>query len=324
MERDIKRLKVKITWDLPRLVWDRIMQKLSVHDILRLGTCSKYHYKILQTKRLWVDLLKRDFGDVKWGKVDNPTVVYKQEFNGSIALGGQDYSRIFLDSIYASSRCLDLVHCALRRNIDPSVNHNFTIMFAAAIGQTEAVKLLLADPRVNPGSDDNRAIREAAMWGRYKIVELLLADPRVDPGASENDALSEACASGYIEIVKLLLADPRVDPTDSDDRAIREACRYGHVKIVKLLLQNVNVDPTVFDNYPMKCSVKEGYHKVVELLIQDERINPNFENDWAIRHAAKYGHIRVVIFIVFEFVNAFLAIKMCHKSKYRKPDRQSR
>ena len=48
------------------------------------------------------------------------------------------------------------------------------------------MRLLLADPRVDPSADNNYAIRWAAYNGHTEVVRLLLADPRVDPGAIAN------------------------------------------------------------------------------------------------------------------------------------------
>ena len=47
-------------------------------------------------------------------------------------------------------------------------------------GDVKNVKLLLADPRVDPSDDDNFAIRLASNYGQTEVVKLLLADPRVD------------------------------------------------------------------------------------------------------------------------------------------------
>jgi len=55
------------------------------------------------------------------------------------------------------------------------------------------------------------------------VVKMLLADPRVDPSAGDNFAISMASARGRTDVVKVLLADPRVDPSAHNNYAIRLA-----------------------------------------------------------------------------------------------------
>ena len=78
-------------------------------------------------------------------------------------------------------------------------------------GDTDKVKLLLTNPKVNPAADNNHAIQSASVNGRTGVVRLLLNDPRVDPADDNNFAIRLASGQGHIEIVRLLLADPRVD-----------------------------------------------------------------------------------------------------------------
>ena len=49
----------------------------------------------------------------------------------------------------------------------------------------------------------------ASTFGKSDIVKLLLADPRVDPPEDNNDAIIRASYFGNSEVVKLLLADDR-------------------------------------------------------------------------------------------------------------------
>jgi len=113
-------------------------------------------------------------------------------------------------------------------------------------GFVEVVKVLLADPTVNPAADDNYAIRWASSNGYLDVVKILLNDPRVDPSACNNFALRMASSNGYLDVVKILLADPRVDPSACDSSAIRLASANGlalrgelgsgeHTKVVELL-----------------------------------------------------------------------------------------
>jgi Ankyrin repeats (3 copies) len=82
----------------------------------------------------------------------------------------------------------------------------------------------------------NYAPRLAAIEGNTDIVRLLLADPRVDPSADMNYAIRWASELGRTEVVRMLLDDPRVDPSNWKQWAIRKASRNGHKEIVRLLL----------------------------------------------------------------------------------------
>jgi hypothetical protein len=83
-----------------------------------------------------------------------------------------------------------LLSCAIKDNypflnslltderIDPSFNNQLPIFLASFYGHTEAVRLLLADKRVDPS--DRLSIRFASDKGHAGVVKLLLADQRVD------------------------------------------------------------------------------------------------------------------------------------------------
>jgi hypothetical protein len=83
------------------------------------------------------------------------------------------------------------------------------------------------------------------MEGHVEVVKLLLADPRVDPSANDDEAFNDACMDGHVEIVTLLLADTRVNPSANDDEAVQSACRDGSVEVVTLLLADSRVNPSL-------------------------------------------------------------------------------
>src|SRR5579885_2975320 len=76
-------------------------------------------------------------------------------------------------------------------------------------GYTHLVRKLL---KVNPVPDLNSALLTAISRGHGYIVKLLLADPRVDPAFQENEPLRCAVKNRQEAIVKLLLRDKRVGP----------------------------------------------------------------------------------------------------------------
>jgi hypothetical protein len=116
---------------------------------------------------------------------------------------------------------------------------------AAYKGDSEAVRALLADPRVDPAVNDNYVIRIASSRGHAGVVRALLAHPRVDPAADGNDAIRWASAEGHADAVRSLLADARVDPTSNNNAPILWASRWGHAGVVRALLADPRVDPSV-------------------------------------------------------------------------------
>ena len=83
--------------------------------------------------------------------------------------------------------------------------------WASANSYAEVVRLLLADPRVNPAVNNNYPIRWASGEGHAEVVRLLLNDNRVDPAAYNNYAIGLASRNGHTGVVRLLMTDPRVD-----------------------------------------------------------------------------------------------------------------
>jgi len=114
-------------------------------------------------------------------------------------------------------------------------------LYYCRTGNIDIVKELL--PKVDPSIEDNYAIRWAARNDHKDILELLLQDPRVDPSVLDNWVIKWAAYYGHKDVVQLLLRDSRVDPSADDNYAIRWAAENGHKDIVELLEQhNYKID----------------------------------------------------------------------------------
>jgi hypothetical protein len=72
--------------------------------------------------------------------------------------------------------------------------------------QEMVLKTALSCPEFEPQSDNNYSICYASENGHTEIVKLLLADPRVNPSDQDNCAIqcASGSGSGHTEIVKLL------------------------------------------------------------------------------------------------------------------------
>ena len=106
---------------------------------------------------------------------------------------------------------------------DSAVGCNYALRIACEFGQTEVVKILLRDGRVDPTDWNSWVIRIACDYNHVDIVNLLLQDGRADPTGADNYCIIKASTYGRIKMVQLLLQDGRVDPADRNNMAIKEA-----------------------------------------------------------------------------------------------------
>jgi hypothetical protein len=74
----------------------------------------------------------------------------------------------------------------------------------------EVAKMLQRDSRVDPSVEDNAMVRWAADRGDFEMVRMLLKDARVNPSAQDQFALRKAIYKDQSEVVKVLLVDARV------------------------------------------------------------------------------------------------------------------
>jgi len=165
---------------------------------------------------------------------------------------------------------IDVVRELLQdENIDPAYNDNAAIQCATEKGHTEIVRLLIADPRVDP-SVRGLVFYDACGRGRFEIVKMLLEDGRIDPSEPWNHPLRTACLNGQIEIVRLLMADNRVDPSNNSNLARWEACRTGQTDIVRLLLSDRRVIENDSDiERDIQIARISGYTEIVQVLVAD-------------------------------------------------------
>lgn len=162
---------------------------------------------------------------------------------------------------------------------------NRAISLAFRHSHTDLIPILLKDGRFNPAVDNNDTIIRAAQFGDLETVKLLLADPRVDPTVS--DALGQAVFSGHYKIVMLLL-DAGADPSAENNNAIHWAARLGHTEIVRVLLKDKRVDPTTRD--VVEWAARLGHYDTVKVLLEDPRIDPTADESAALYWAFNNRH----------------------------------
>ncbi len=147
---------------------------------------------------------------------------------------GKGCSVRFSDARFSSFAWPEVLAVLLGRvvedgGVDPAAEDNRAVWSASRLGYTDAVRLLLADPRVDPASRDNRAILAAANEGHRDVVQLLLADPRVDAAAGSNAAIwaavkastrlhSSEVKNKYEDVIVLLAEVPVLDSQEDYER----------------------------------------------------------------------------------------------------------
>lgn len=213
----------------------------------------------------------------------------------------------------------------------------------------EVMKLLLADPCVDPAANDNYAIRHAVVENNLPSLKLLLADNRVDPTSHGNYVFRHAVMQGYLGIVKLLLATPSFRKnTQMMNEAFQKIAIYGRLdgvelppiklapfkenvkkgkrfekttmndhclEVMKLLLADPCVDPTANDNYVIQYAAVENNLHSIELLLADSRVDPTANDNYVFRHAIHhlYSDVNRLLVTNSHFMKAFLAHPDCQK-----------
>jgi ankyrin repeat protein len=159
--------------------------------------------------------------------------------------------------------------------VNPADKNSIALYWAAINGYPNVVRLLLNDPRINPVM----SFLEACEEGQTESVRILLADRRVDPSVNRNQAIIKASSKGHVEIVRLLMADPRVNPTDGNNAPIYWATVNGYPEVVRLLLTDQRINPV------NAFSAARQHRKIViaRLLENDLRIAMFYNNPVWIR-----------------------------------------
>jgi len=117
------------------------------------------------------------------------------------------------------------------------------LLHAARFGDLKVVEGLIKQPGINPNCShhSHTPILIAAAMGQVEAVEILLASERVDPNFRNNlgwTPLMTAAAQGHREIVRVLLSADRVDPhilNHKSRTALDVATNAGHTRIARII-----------------------------------------------------------------------------------------
>ena len=153
----------------------------------------------------------------------------------------------------------------------------------------------------NDPTGDTELLSSAVRDRNTEVVRRLLDDPRVDPDNTQSNLLAMA-ARGRPEMLKILLADGRTDPADDEENYILSECVEEHwTECLQILLADPRVDLSVNKNQILLIATKFGYADIVELLLADERVieaDVDTEDDFGIEGAVLGSHVETLKLIL--------------------------
>lgn len=135
------------------------------------------------------------------------------------------------------------------------------LRLAIASDNLAVVKVLLADPRVDPSMDGDAVFDLLLEHGETELVKKLLLDTRIDLAADGNYILIAAAYHRDTEIVKLLLADVRIDPNEGDEgeeNVVTAAIQNNQSEVLALLLAYGRIDLENYDARSVARRMIEG------------------------------------------------------------------
>lgn len=155
---------------------------------------------------------------------------------------------------------------------------------------------MIVHPRVDPSIKDNLAIQEVCRGGYDDVLRILLADPRVDPNAfpfghtsgERRSNLRLAIEMERDDMAELLLSHPKIDvnlgyrlqPADAGiahestfSTPLTLAVHLGNAKMVQLLTAHPSMDPTHGGqgNKAVEIAAAESKWGILRMLLADTR-----------------------------------------------------
>jgi len=162
------------------------------------------------------------------------------------------------------------------------------LQLAAINGDTAAVRLLLADPRVMPDNlnhlDKNGStpLHYAAEYGKSEVVKVLLADVRVNFHAQDRygrTPLYVAGSKNKLDVVRVILADHRFEVNAADGAGLTLlhcAAIYSLVEVLKLVLadprlrnETLAAQDTIGQRTPLDYAHNPKIRKLLEAAMRD-------------------------------------------------------
>lgn len=186
MQRGCKKLKREFVF--PRLVIELFMRFLPVKDVLALSSVNKRYYKVSKSQRLWVWLVRRDFGDIRRLEIDDcMREVYKEEYKIDYPYDmSNDYWKSFTAVVvrrlmgYSSNIWCPAtyVKCALRHTLDvKEFVENFDILLKSTLRSNNVtiLDILCRDKRLwQHCTVSEDVIKQAIVCNNVACLQLIL------------------------------------------------------------------------------------------------------------------------------------------------------
>jgi hypothetical protein len=202
-------------------VTEMILERATAQAVLAMRASSKMLNGLADGNRLWIKLVRRDFG-FELAANEDAMQVYKDEHDANrncpIELMYLADHKDVQYLIAAFLKTPALVSCAIRRGWTAStfISHH------ASSAYLEIYPLLLSDPKLTH-RDLEHALFEAAYERAPEIAKLILADPRFME-LTDSQVMWELIAEwGLVEIAKLFIDDAKIDLRDSLEYAVGHA-----------------------------------------------------------------------------------------------------
>ena len=170
------------------------------------------------------------------------------------------------------------------------------LIWAAARGHEEVVKMLLERGDVNLDLRDSRWMRTPLIWaaarGHEGVVKVFLEQEVVNPNQANSaygqEALSSAAGNGHEGIVKMLLErediNPNQAPAGDSNTPLSSAACWGYEGVVKILLEREDINPNTVDTFlrrtPLLFAAKMGHEGIVKMLLDRNDIRIDIRDHW--------------------------------------------
>ncbi|KAF5722632.1 ankyrin repeat-containing protein [Fusarium mundagurra] len=216
--------------------------------------------------------------------------------------GRSTISRMFDQESIGQDDLRQVCNMASRILADPRFDRNARddwghtlLYYAAKVGATSLVELILEDPRADMGfEDDVASLASAAVSGHVGVVEAFLKTGRFEINtpikywyrSDKASLLSIAAKAGQVGVVDMLLSQPGIDAQQTDNQGktpLAIAASRAATATVERLLAVEGVDPNVRDTKgqtPLHMAVEcSNSLETVEALLRAEYIRPDLANN---------------------------------------------
>jgi hypothetical protein len=166
------------------------------------------------------------------------------------------------------------------------IDSNHFYHAAVTLGATKILQYLLHRD-INPGAWNNRALDHAVRAGNTDAVKILLRDDRVDPSRLEQSAFLAAVRSGHEAITEMFLQHPRIDIAYDDHAALDElGLNNCHLRVIRMLLE-AKADPSsrghAIIRGVMGPPLDESKVGLCRLFLAHPKVNPSFDGNWLLK-----------------------------------------